>query len=146
MRTIVYLFLTSVLLAASCEKKDPNPAQFYIRCKIDGEDYWPNGCANFMRGQLQGDTTFLMNANAGFQSISIGIVKLDKVPISMMTYILDDNLQQNGLYDNSPQVNDIFKTGLTNTGEFKITSLDKANKIISGSFFLKRIILYKIKP
>ncbi|TAG10245.1 MAG: hypothetical protein EAZ41_08185 [Sphingobacteriia bacterium] len=146
MRTLVYLFLTSVLFAASCEKKDPNPAQFYIRCKIDGQDYWPNGCANCMRGQLLGDTIFLMNANAGFQSVSIGIIKLDKVPISMMSYILDDNLQQNGHYDHSPLVNDIFKTGSTNTGELKITILDKANKIIAGTFFLKRIILYKIKP
>ena len=90
-----------------------------------------------MRGQLLGDTVFLMNANAGFESVSIGIIKLDKVPITTTTYILDANKQQDGVYDNSPLVDDIFRTDSTHTGKLTITALDKANMIISGTFNFK---------
>ncbi len=90
-----------------------------------------------MRGQLLGDTVFLMNANAGYESVAIGIIKLDKTPISVTTYILNDNLQQNGIYDNSPQVNDIFKTDSSRVGVLIITTLDKTNRIIAGNFYFK---------
>ncbi len=137
MRNLLYLLIATVLLSASCHKQDPNPAQYYIRCKIDGQDYLPNNCANCMRGQILGDTTFLMNANAGFESVAIGVIKLDKVPIAVTSYILNDNPQQNGVYDNSPQVNDIFKTDATRTGLLNITTLDKPNKIVSGTFYFQ---------
>ena len=90
-----------------------------------------------MGGQILGDTTFLLNANAGFESVDIGIIKLDKVPIKMTEYLLNKNLQQNGTYDNSPQVNDIFKTDATRTGKLVITSLDKSNKIVAGIFYFQ---------
>lgn len=137
MRQLLYLFLSTILIAISCEKQNNNPAQYYIRCNIDGQDYLPNNCANCMKGQLLGDTTFLLNANAGYESVAIGIIKLDKTPIAVTTYVLNDNLQQSGVYDNSPQVTDIFKTDATNIGELKITTLDKVNKIVAGTFYFQ---------
>lgn len=137
MRQLLYLFLSTILIAISCEKQNNNPAQYYIRCNIDGQDYLPNNCANCMKGQLLGDTTFLLNANAGYESVAIGIIKLDKTPIAVTTYVLNDNLQQSGVYDNSPQVTDIFKTDATSIGELKITTLDKVNKIVAGTFYFQ---------
>ena len=137
MRQLFYLFVSTILVAISCEKKNNNPAKYYIRCNIDGQDYLPNNCANCMKGQLLGDTTFLLNANAGYESVAIGIIKLDKTPIAVTTYVLNDNLQQSGVYDNSPQVTDIFKTDATRIGELKITTLDKVNKIVAGTFYFQ---------
>jgi hypothetical protein len=132
MKQLFYFLGVTILIAASCEKQNNNPAQYYIRCKIDGQDYFPNNCANCMKGQLLGDTTFLLNANAGYESVAVGIIKLDKTQIAEATYALNNNLQQNGVYDNSPQVNDIYKTDAIRVGELKITTLDKAHKIIAG--------------
>lgn len=134
MRQLLLLLISTILLSTSCQKQKNNTAQYYIRCKIDGQDYLPNNCANCMRGQLLGDTVFLINANAGFESVAIGVIKLDKVPITTTTYVLNDNPQQNGIYDNSPQVNDIFKTDATKTGVLIISSLDKTNKVVAGTF------------
>ena len=135
MRQLFYLISVTILLAASCEKQDPNPAQFYIRCKIDGQDYLPNNCANCMRGQILRDTVFLMNANAGFESVGVGV--FDGSRISTKTYILNAGPSASADYDNSPQVNDIYKTDSARTGELRITTLDKANKIIAGTFYFK---------
>jgi hypothetical protein len=129
--SVLFLY---IFLFAKCRKEEPLPDDYYIRCKVNDEDYWPNKCANCMRGQLLGDTVYLMNANAGYESVSIGIVKLDKIPITTTTYDLTGNPQQNGVYDNSPQVNDIFKTDSIHTGKLTITTLDKVNKIVAGTF------------
>jgi len=137
MKQLFYLLGVTILIAASCEKQNNNPAQYYIRCKIDEQNYLPNNCANCMKGQLLGDTTFLLNANAGYESVAVGIIKLDKTPIAVATYALNDNLQQNGVYDNSPQINDIFKTDAIRVGDLKITTLDKVNKIIAGTFYFR---------
>jgi hypothetical protein len=137
MKQLFYFLGVTILIAASCEKQNNNPAQYYIRCKIDGQDYFPNNCANCMKGQLLGDTTFLLNANAGYESVAVGIIKLDKTQITEVTYALNNNLQQNGVYDNSPQVNDIYKTDAIRVGELKITTLDKANKIIASTFYFQ---------
>lgn len=135
MRNLLYLLTATILLGASCEKQNNNPAQFYIRCKIDGQDYWPNNCANCMRGQILGDTVFLMNANAGFQSVALGVIKLDRVPIQVTTYLLNDNPQSGADYKNSTTTNDKFSTDATHTGNLIITALDKSNKIVVGTFY-----------
>lgn len=81
-----------------------------------------------------GDTTFIVFGNNGYESVSIGILKLDQIPISITNYTLNDNLQQNGLYDNSPLVDDIYKTDSIRTGVLQITTIDKNAQIISGTF------------
>ena len=86
-------------LAASCKKNpsEPDPDSFYFQCKINGQLYIPNNCANCMSGTLLGDTTLLINGNAGYEAILIGIIKLDQIPISQISYILDNNLQQKAI-------------------------------------------------
>ena len=123
-------------MSNSCHK-NPENAQYYFKCKVDGQEYIPNGCANCLVAKLLGDTTLLINGNRGFEAVDIGIIKLDRIPIIATNYILNDNPQQNGMYDNSPQVNDIFKSDATRTGLLNITVLDKSNKIISGIFYFQ---------
>ena len=84
-----------------------------------------------------------MGGNAGFQAVDIGIIKLDKVPISKTSYILDNNLQQNATYDISPLVNDIYKTDAIHTGKLTINTLDRTKKIIEGSFYFKAYNAYR---
>ena len=127
------LLLAPFFISSKCNKDDALP-EYYFRCKINGQDYRPNSCANCMRAQILGDTTFLLNGNAGFESVGLGVIKLDKIPISTEKYILNMNPQINGYYDNSPQVDDIFKTDALRIGQLIITNIDKSNKLISGTF------------
>ncbi len=70
----------------------------------------------------------------GFESILIGVIKLDQVPIAVKAYALDQKPEQKGSYDNSPLVNDIYITDSVHTGELKIISIDKSSQIIEGIF------------
>ncbi len=75
------LLLILLLTSTQC-KKSPALSEFYFRCNVDGQEYRPNGCANSRVARLLGDTTFLFNGNKGFESILIGVIKLDHLPIS----------------------------------------------------------------
>jgi hypothetical protein len=125
--TVLFFYL---FLFSKCSKEQPLP-DYYIRCKINGEDYLPNNCANCMRGQLLGDTVFMMNANAGFQSLLIGVI--NKPSFILQTYILN-RIQSGGSYKNSTTTNDKFDTDSIHTGTLTITTLDKSNMIIAGTF------------
>ena len=83
------------LIFATCKKQPDTSNSFYFQCKINGQIYIP-GLGNNLTCELLGDTTFLLGGNIGFRSVDIGIIKLDKISISVTTYILNDNLQQNG--------------------------------------------------
>lgn len=136
MRNFFWLILivTSLLIFSFAQcKKDVLP-EFYFRCKVDGQDYRPNGCTNCNVAKLLGDTTILINGNRGFESILIGVIKLDRFPISAINYDLDQRPEQKGSFDNSPLVNDIYQTDSSHTGELKILSIDRTSKIISGAF------------
>jgi hypothetical protein len=133
LKQLFLLFTIAIILFGSC-KKDNNPAQFFIKCKIDGQDYRPNGCANCMRGQLLDDTVFMMNANADFQTVSIGVIQ--KPSITTKAYILD-RVGSGGSYKNSTTTDDVFRTNSSNNGQLIITTIDKENKIISGTFYFK---------
>lgn len=133
---IILFLLAPCFIFSKCNKEDAL-GEYYFQCKIDGELYRPNNCANCKRAQLLGDTTFLLNGNAGFESVGLGVIKLDKEPVVTGNYILNMNPQINGYYDNSPQVDDIFKTDSLRTGQLIIESLDKPNRIVSGTFYFK---------
>ena len=135
MRQLFYLLTATILFSASCEKQDPNPAQFYIRCKIDGQEYLPNNCANCMRGQILRDTVFLLNANADLQSVGMGLY--DGSGVQVKTYFLNGTTGGSADYKNSTTTNDKFSTDATHTGNLVITSLDKGNKIIAGTFYFQ---------
>src|SRR5215213_2600168 len=132
MKYLFYLLTATILLSASCEKQNNNTAQYYIRCKIDGLDYLPNNCANCMRGQILRDTVFLMNANAGFQTVGMGLY--DGNGVSAKTYLLNGRPSGSADYKHSTTTNDIYKTDSTHIGELKITFIDKMNKILAGTF------------
>lgn len=132
MRPVLLVVLSIMLLSNSCRKN--SKPDYYFQCQVDGQTYIPNSCANCMVAKLLGDTTLLLNGNRGFESIGIGIIKLDKVPVSTGTYVLNDNPQQSADYDNSPQVDDIYRTDKTKIGSLSILILDKTNNIISGTF------------
>lgn len=130
------IFIASFFIFSKCNKEDAL-GEYYFRCKIDGEIYRPSNCANCQEAQLLGDTIFLLNGNAGFKSVGLGVIKLDKEPVVIGNYILNMNPQINGYYDNSPQVDDIFKTDSLRTGQLIIESLDKPNRTVSGTFYFK---------
>jgi len=134
MRQLLYLLIATFLISASCHKQDPNPAQFYIRCKIDGQDYWPNNCANCMRGQLLGDTVYLMNANADYTTVFLGVTQK---PNFLGGPCLLNPPSSGGAYKNSTTTNDRFDTDATHTGQLNITTLDKTNKIVAGTFYFQ---------
>jgi len=46
----------------------------YFQCKINGKTYIPNGCANCTKAMLLGDTTLLINGNAGFESVALALL------------------------------------------------------------------------
>ena len=122
-------------MSNSCKKNQLG--EYYFKCKVDGQEYIPNGCANCLTCTILGDTTFLLGANRGFEALGIGVIKLDHIPITTTVYVLNDNPQQNAMYDNSTLVNDIFKTDATRIGAISINSLDRSNKIVSGTFYFQ---------
>lgn len=141
---ILLLFLSFTGIFATCNKTPPIPTDdFYFRCKINGQTYIPNSCANCLNGTILGDTTFLLGANAGFEAILIGIIKLNHLPISITTYVLNNNLQQKALYKNSTLTNDKYETDSLHTGQLQIISLDKTNRIIQGTFYFKAYNSYR---
>ena len=127
---LLYLLLASFFVFSKCNKEDALP-EYYFRCKLDGQDYRPNICANCMRAQILGDTVFLMNGNADFQTVLIGVTQ--KPSFVLGNYILDSP-SSGGAYKFSTTTDDRFDTDAAHTGKVEIISLDKSKKIISGTF------------
>lgn len=127
------LVLAFIFSSSHCRKDPPSP-EFYFRCNVDGNLYIPNNCANCRVGKLLGDTVFLINGNRDYETIAIGIIKLDKIPITNTSYHLSQNPQQKAIYKNSTDPRDAFNTDSLRTGQIIITLLDKTKKIIEGSF------------
>ncbi len=146
MKNIIFILsaLFFTLIFATC-KKDPNPGKddFYFQCKINGQTYIPNSCANCVTCAILGDTTFLLGGNAGFEALGIGIINFTNQPVLATTYILNDNPRKSGDYDNSTLVTDIYKTDGTHSGQLTIITLDKINRIIQGTFYFKAYNSYR---
>lgn len=85
-----------------------------------------------MRAQVLRDTVLLLNGNAGFQTVGLGLY--DGEGIETKTYILDGKTSGSADYKNATTVDDIFKTDYLRAGLLIIISIDKSNKIISGTF------------
>jgi hypothetical protein len=121
------LALFSVL---SC-KKEYLP-EFYFKCKLNGKEYIPDNCANCRRAIVLGDSVFMLNANRYVETIAFGI---RDYPIKQKTYMLNEQKSYNAIYDNTiGNPPDIFKTDSLHKGQITITMLDKANRIIAGTF------------
>lgn len=131
---IVFFLLAPFFICSKCNKEDTLP-EYYFRCKIDGQDYRPNSCANCAQSELLGDTTLLLGANRGFEALGIAYKNIHSITTGTYKLIkLSSPEGGGGMYKNSTTVQDIFRTDSTFNGELIITTLDKPNKIISGSF------------
>lgn len=131
---MLWLLLAPCFICSKCNKEDVLP-EYYFRCKIDSQDYRPNSCANCMKAQILRDTVLLLNGNAGFQSVGLGLYDGDGVEAK--SYILNGKVSGSADYKNSTTVDDIFKTDSLRTGQLTITSVDKLNRVVSGTFNFK---------
>ena len=129
---LLLLDLFTMLTASECRKT--TTPEFYFKCKVDGQEYIPNSCANCRVAKLLGDTTFLLSGNRDLESILIGIVNHNSVPITINTYTLDQRSEQKASYKNSTSFLENYNTDSARTGRLIITTLDKTNKIVSGTF------------
>ena len=134
MKPLLIILFSFVLLSSNCKKNDPLPT-FYFQCKVDGVLYEPDNCANCNSKELLGDTLLLLGANRGNEALSIAILKQN---ISVGNYNLSKALTENkgsAYYDNTiGNPSDIFRTDSIRIGVINITELDRANKIIVGTF------------
>ncbi|MGN6438863.1 MAG: hypothetical protein ACTHMM_20125 [Agriterribacter sp.] len=105
-KCLAIFLLSSCFIFSKCNKEEAL-GEFYFRCKIDGESYRPNSCANCMRAQILRDTVFILNGNAGFESVGIGIY--DGRTVGKKTYTLN-RIGSGGSYNFSTTVDDIFRT------------------------------------
>ncbi|MGN6438862.1 MAG: hypothetical protein ACTHMM_20120 [Agriterribacter sp.] len=112
-KCITILLLASCFISSKCNKEEAL-GEYYFRCKIDGESYRPNSCANCMRAQLLGDTVFLLNGNADFQSVGVGVTK--KPSFLLDDYILNSP-SNGGVYKFSTTTDDRFDTDSLHTGK-----------------------------
>ncbi len=136
------IVISLIATAASCKKNiDPNSDDFYFSCKIDGRLYLPNSCANCTAPKLLGDTMLLINGNAGFETILLGIT--NKPEVIENTYLLNSNIVNGGTYKNSTLSNDRFDTDSLHIGQLQIISLNKTKRIIQGTFRFKAYNSYR---
>ncbi|MEO5908234.1 MAG: DUF6252 family protein [Ginsengibacter sp.] len=128
------------LIFATCKKNPPPSYDFYFTCKINGQTYIP-GLGNGLTCELLADTTLLLAGNLGYQAIGVGIN--DYMQIRVTTYILNGIIGRRGDYKNSTLTNDRYFTDSLHTGQLNITTLDKTNKIIQGTFYFKAYNAYR---
>jgi len=128
------MLTTSFFLAASCNKE--KLPEYYFKCKLDGQEYVPDECANCRTAKILGDTLLILGASRYVESIGIDVLEY---PLIAKTYVLKARRSQGSGtadYDNSignPQ--DLFRTDSSRTGQLSITTFDKINKIIGGTFY-----------
>ena len=129
--TILLLLVLFTMLTASECRKTTTP-EFYFKCKVDGQEYIPNSCANCLAATILEDTTLIMNANRGFETIGFGIN--ESKGIQKGTYFLINQVGRRATYKKSTTTNDYYRTQSIYPGELTIKEFDKASKIIGGTF------------
>lgn len=130
---LLLLSLFTILTASECRKT--TTPEFYFKCKVDGQEYIPNSCANCLTCTILRDTTFILGANRGLETLGIGIN--DNTQIKVTTYVLNEVIGRRGDYKFSTTTNDRFFTDASHIGSLQITAIDKTNKVIEGSFYYK---------
>src|ERR1700712_3687847 len=122
---IALLFLSFLFGLTGCDKNAASDSDsFYFNCKIDGQDYAPDNCANCRVAKLLGDTTLIINGNNGFTTVVIGIINLDHAAISPGEYPLDQRPNQKAYYKNSTTVSDRFDTDSIHVGKLNVNKID----------------------
>lgn len=131
---IILFLLAPCFIFSKCNKEDAL-GEYYFQCKIDGELYRPNNCANCMTAQILGDTVVMLQANRDFEALTIGVI--NKPAIQSTSYLLNDNISSRGTYKFSTTVDDRYFTDATHTGVLLISTINKQDKIVSGTFYFK---------
>ena len=135
MRQLILILAASICLAASCNKE--HLPEYYFKCKVNGQEYVPDNCANCRTADLIGDTTLIIGGNKNIEAIAIGVKDLNGM--SAKTFLLNHlNLQNKAggaIYKNTTSTIDQFKTDSIRTGQLTITILDKNNRIVAGTFY-----------
>ena len=85
----------------------------------------------------------MLGGNAGYEALGFGIINKTGQPILLTSYSLTENPRYSGDYKSSTILNDLFKTDSNHKGEVVITSLDKAKRIIQGTFYFKAYNAYR---
>ncbi|MGN6438227.1 MAG: DUF6252 family protein [Agriterribacter sp.] len=133
-KCLAIFLLSSCFISSKCNKEEAL-GEYYFRCKIDGETYRPNSCANCMTAQILGDTVIMLQGNRDFEALTIGVI--NKPAIEATSYLLNDNISSRGTYKYSTTVNDRYFTNATHTGMLLINTLNKQDKVVSGTFYYK---------
>lgn len=133
---ILLLSLFTLLTAGSC-KKERLP-EYYFKCKLNGQEYVPDNCANCRTANVLGDTLLIVGANRYLESIGIDVLEY---PLKENVYTLRRRRSASAGtadYDNTiGNPSDIFHTDSLRTGQLTITTLDKTNKIVAGTFYFE---------
>jgi len=133
MKLLSLILLSCILLSSSCNKDKPS-TDFYFQCKVDGIVYKPDNCANCETKDFTGDTSLILGANMGNEALAIGLIKSPSLTTGSYN-LANPSSKFSGLFDNTiGNPSDIFRTDSIRTGVITITELDKANKIIVGTF------------
>ena len=133
----ILILIIIFLISASCKKE--HLPDYYFKCKVNGQEYIPDNCANCLTAKLLGDTLLILGANRYVEYVVLGILDF---PLQAKTYYLDSTRTYGGggtaFYDNTiGNPSDIFRTDSLRTGKFIISTLDKTNKSISGTFYFE---------
>jgi hypothetical protein len=138
MKTVFSFLLSILAIIAICNscKKETTP-EFYYSCNLNGTQFTYTTCGDCFQCNLLGDTTFIVNgkSNNSYESVGIGIV--DKNGMHTKAYELSYSPISGGggFYYNQPYVSNYYYTDTTNKGRLLITELDKAKRIVAGTFY-----------
>jgi hypothetical protein len=136
MRQLILILTALVFLAPSCNKE--HLPEYYFKCKVDGKEYVPDNCANCRTADLLGDTVIILGGNRYVESIAVTALEY---PLQQKSYsLLSKTTKGRGaaFYDKTiGNPSDIFRTDSLSTGQLTITTLDKTNKIIAGTFYFE---------
>src|SRR5690606_36449 len=134
MRQLIFILAASFCLAAACNKE--HLPEYYFKCKVNGQEYVPDNCANCRTAKVLGDTLLILGANRYVETIAIyGL----EYPLKEKIYDLlsKRNIGSGSAYYDNTIGNpvDIYRTQDTLPGQLSIATLDKTNKIIAGTFY-----------
>ena len=136
-----FLLLIIISFAGSGCMKTRNSRELFFEARVNGQLYIPQSCANCITCTLLQDTILIFGGNRNDESLSIGIS--DANGISPKTYQLTEKARLRGIYKNSTNYNDVFRTDSVNTGGFTVSAIDRTRKIISGNFGFKAYNTYR---
>ena len=83
MRQLIFILAASFCLAAACNKE--HLPEYYFKCKVNGQEYVPDNCANCRTADILGDTLLILGANRFVEAIALDGLEY---PLKEKTYNL----------------------------------------------------------